>query len=159
MIIAVFLGNVSCDQITKTAARNSIEYGERIQVISEGFLTLTKVENTGAFLSLGQHLPSLIKIPLLMITPSLVLIGIFVSILRRQNVYANYALPVAFIIGGGIGNLFDRIMYGSVTDFLHMNFHIFQTGVFNMADVSIMLGTFWLFITQFKHQKNIQTEL
>jgi signal peptidase II len=46
----------------------------------------------------------------------------------------------AFVIGGGIGNLYDRIMFGSVTDFLHIDFVIFQTGIFNFADVSIMIG-------------------
>ncbi|MFA6946987.1 MAG: signal peptidase II [Pedobacter sp.] len=45
-----------------------------------------------------------------------------------------------FVIGGGIGNLYDRIVHGSVTDFLHLDLGVFQTGIFNMADVSIMLG-------------------
>ena len=45
-----------------------------------------------------------------------------------------------FVIGGGIGNVFDRIAYGSVTDFLHVKFGIFQTGIFNVADLSIMTG-------------------
>jgi len=47
-----------------------------------------------------------------------------------------------FVIGGGIGNLFDRIVHGSVTDFLHVDFGFFQTGIFNMADLSIMMGIF-----------------
>jgi signal peptidase II len=47
-----------------------------------------------------------------------------------------------FVIGGGIGNVFDRIVYGSVTDFLHINFGFFQTGIFNLADLSIMTGVF-----------------
>ena len=51
-------------------------------------------------------------------------------------------IAFGLIIGGGIGNLYDRVVFGRVTDFLHMNFHFFQTGVFNMADVSIMTGTF-----------------
>lgn len=49
-------------------------------------------------------------------------------------------IGVCFLIGGGIGNIYDRIVYGSVTDFLHMDFVLFKTGIFNMADVSIMTG-------------------
>ncbi len=68
----------------------------------------------------------------------------------------NFAIPFAFIIGGGIGNLYDRILYGSVTDFLHMDFQLFRTGIFNMADVSIMIGVFWLMFTQLKTRQNNQ---
>ena len=49
-------------------------------------------------------------------------------------------IGICFLIGGGIGNIYDRIVYGSVTDFLHMDFVLFKTGIFNMADVSIMTG-------------------
>ena len=44
------------------------------------------------------------------------------------------------VAGGGIGNIFDRVMYGSVTDFLYVRVGIFQTGIFNFADVSITAG-------------------
>jgi signal peptidase II len=145
IIIAVLLSNVGCDQITKTVARNNLAYGENISVIS-GYLTLTKVENAGAFMSLGNQLPDLIKIPLLMIIPALVLIAALIFILKKRQLDFHDTVPIAFIIGGGLGNLFDRFMYGSVTDFLHMDFYIFQTGIFNLADVSIMVGVGWLLI-------------
>ena len=44
------------------------------------------------------------------------------------------------MVGGGIGNIYDRLIHGSVTDFLHLDFGLFQTEIFNMADVSIMVG-------------------
>jgi signal peptidase II len=47
---------------------------------------------------------------------------------------------MCFLIGGGIGNIYDRIKFGSVTDFLHIDFILFRTGIFNLADVSIMIG-------------------
>ncbi|MCV9385100.1 signal peptidase II [Reichenbachiella ulvae] len=153
MVITVLLSNIGCDQISKNVARDYINYGEKISVVSS-YLTLTKVENSGAFLSLGNTLPNFIKIPLLTIFPSLVLIGMLVFILRKRKMDLNYSLPIAFIIGGGIGNLYDRILYGSVTDFLHMNFQFFQTGIFNMADVSIMVGIFWLLVIQINTKKD-----
>lgn len=42
-----------------------------------------------------------------------------------------------FVIGGGTGNLYRRIVHGSVTDFLHLDLELFQTGIFNLADVSM----------------------
>lgn len=157
LVVIVLLLNIGCDQISKNAARNNIEYGERISVISN-YLTLTKVENSGTFLSLGKNLPNALKIPLLTVIPTLILIGALVFILKKKKIDLNYALPIAFIIGGGIGNIYDRIRYGSVTDFLHMNFQLFQTGIFNMADVSIMAGTFWLLIIQLNTKMGKQIE-
>ena len=58
-------------------------------------------------------------------------------------------IGLCFVIGGGVGNLLDRIVYGSVTDFLYLKFGIFQTGIFNMADVSIMTGMFLVFLQFF----------
>jgi signal peptidase II len=51
-------------------------------------------------------------------------------------------LGFCLISGGGVGNICDRVVYGSVTDFLHINLLIFQTGIFNVADVTVMAGTF-----------------
>lgn len=65
-----------------------------------------------------------------------------------------------FVIGGGIGNLADRIIHGSVTDFLHLDLGVLQTGIFNFADVSIMaglmmiLGGFFLYPNHRITQKN-----
>ena len=150
LIIITFLAfNIGCDQITKNIARNNVDTGEHITVIPD-FLTLTKIENSGAFLSLGDSLPFLIKTILLTILPILILTGMLAFILTKSKLELEKAIPLAFIIGGGIGNLYDRIAFGSVTDFLHMNFHVFQTGIFNIADVSIMSGTFWLLISTIK---------
>lgn len=155
IVIIVLLSNIGCDQISKNAARNAIDYGERITVLPN-YLTLTKVENSGAFLSLGDNLPDIFKIPLLTIMPAIVLLGMLGFVLGNRKMTLNYALPIAFIVGGGIGNLYDRIRYSSVTDFLHMDFQLFQTGIFNMADVSIMIGTFWLLLIQFNTRKEKQ---
>ena len=57
-------------------------------------------------------------------------------------------LAFAFVIGGGIGNLIDRIAYGSVTDFLLIKLGMFKTGIFNMADMSVTTGVLiLLFLT------------
>ena len=155
LIVGVLLLNIGCDQITKQAARNHLEAGEPISIFSS-FLTLTKVQNTGAFLSLGSNLPEFVKIPILIIIPCLVLVGMLVYILRKNNMSLHFSLPLAFIIGGGIGNLYDRALSGSVTDFLHMDFYVFQTGIFNLADISIMVGSFWMIAAQLMNNEHRQ---
>ena len=52
----------------------------------------------------------------------------------------------SFVIGGGIGNVFDRIAYGRVTDFLYIDLGFFATEIFNMADVSIVIGALMVLI-------------
>lgn len=141
IITAVIFVNIGCDQVSKTVVRHHVEYNEQISLI-DGFLTLTKVENTGAFLSLGNQLPPAVKVILLNIFPLLAMLAAIVFVVRYVKMSKMLLVGVCFMIGGGIGNLYDRILHGSVTDFMHMKFGIFQTGVFNMADVSIMAGVF-----------------
>ena len=50
------------------------------------------------------------------------------------------------IIGGGIGNIYDRILYSSVTDFLYLEFGKLHTGIFNMADVSVVIGVLLILV-------------
>ena len=53
-------------------------------------------------------------------------------------------VAISCIVGGGVGNIYDRYLYGSVTDFMNLDLVLFRTGIFNMADVSIMFGALLL---------------
>ncbi|MBN8822600.1 MULTISPECIES: signal peptidase II [unclassified Spirosoma] len=139
LIILTVSVNIGCDQVSKTIVRDKVSYGERISLVQR-HLTLTNVENTGAFLSLGNTWPPLIKNILLLILPILALLVGFAYLILSAKATRLLALGASFIIGGGIGNLIDRAAYGSVTDFLHIRLGLLQTGIFNMADVSVMVG-------------------
>lgn len=145
-IALILIINIGCDQISKGLVRKKISYNETISLI-DNHLTLTKVENTGAFLSVGSGLPDFLKFILLSGIPLFALAFGIVYLFTRRHLSIISRLALSFAIGGGIGNIYDRIIYGSVTDFLHLDFGIFQTGIFNMADVSIMVGMM-LFILQ-----------
>lgn len=139
VIFAVLAINVGCDQISKSIVRKRIGPDEQISVV-DNYVRLMRVENEGAFLSLGNSLPRVVRFVLLSLFP-LAILGFGMGYLfTKQNLSWYMLLGFGFVIGGGIGNLFDRLVYGSVTDFMHIDFVIFQTGVFNMADVSIMTG-------------------
>lgn len=131
--------NFGCDQISKKIVRNEISDYEHISIIKDRF-TLTKVENSGAFLSLGDNMPYIFRLIILTGLPLLFLGYGLYFLFAKRNLPMSMQIALCFLIGGGIGNLYDRIVHGSVTDFMHMDFYLFQTGVFNFADISIMIG-------------------
>jgi signal peptidase II len=141
LIIGILALNVGCDQVSKNIVRENINYGDRITLV-KNFLTLTKVENTGAFLSLGNSLPQPFRFAVLAIFPIFILGLALAYLLLKKDISKISIFGISLLIGGGIGNIYDRIVYGSVTDFLHADFMLFQTGIFNFADISIMTGLF-----------------
>ena len=131
--------NISCDQLTKAMVRKQISPSEQITVIPD-HLTLTNIENSGAFLSMGQTWWQPLKSVLFIVLPTIVLLLGMYYMLRLGGRRPWLTLALGFAIGGGIGNMIDRLLYGSVTDFVHIRVGPLQTGIFNMADVSIMIG-------------------
>ena len=146
--ILLILANISCDQITKNSAREKLNYHEKVSVINDKFV-LTKVENTGAALSLGENLPPILKSIFLQILPLIVLMFLFRWILVHKDIPILNVVAFSFILGGGIGNIYDRILYDSVTDFMYIEIGFLHTGIFNMADVSVVVGSLLLFLSYF----------
>jgi len=139
IISLILCSSLACDQLSKNIARESLRYDEQIKLLNDR-LTLAKVENTGAFLSFGESMPEWLKFLFLVMIPLLVLASGIFYLFGNKNLTNAYTLGLCLVIGGGAGNIYDRIIYGSVTDFLHLDFGLFQTGVFNLADVSVMFG-------------------
>jgi signal peptidase II len=156
LILLLILMNIGCDQVSKYIVRGNIEYYQQVELIKDN-LILTKVENTGGFLGFGSAIHPLIKKILFLAFPALVLIILmgFILTRTRDNIY--FITGISFIIGGGIGNIFDRIVHGSVTDFLHIDIGIFRTGIFNLADVSIMFGTAFILIYNLTKRRRVIT--
>jgi len=138
-LIVFLILNIAVDQISKFIVRLEISDYEHIALIKNIF-TLTKVENSGAFLSLGDNMPYIFRLIILTGLPLLFLGYGLYYLFSKPNLPGSMQIALCFLIGGGIGNLYDRIVHGSVTDFMHLDFHIFQTGVFNFADIFIMIG-------------------
>jgi signal peptidase II len=145
LILLVLALNIGCDQVSKAIVRHKMTDYDQIGFL-HNHLTLMKVENKGAFLSVGNTLTGPIRLIMLNLLPlSAVLFGLY-FIFSRADLNRITLFAVIMIVGGGIGNIYDRIVHGSVTDFLHINFEVFQTGIFNVADMSIMAGMFTLLI-------------
>ncbi len=112
-------------------------------------IVIQRVENTGAFLSLGDSLSGPAKTILLNILPLIAILFGLYYILTKPDLNRVTLLGIILIVGGGAGNLYDRIVHGSVTDFMHINFVLFQTGIFNVADMSITAGAAIILIHSF----------
>ena len=151
ILTLVFL-NISCDQLSKKMARNKIETNERIQVIQDSFI-LTKVENRGAAYSFGADWDPTVKRIVLQVIPAIVLLVLLILTLRKNDYPKAVIIGFSFVIGGGIGNVFDRIVYGSVTDFMYVDLGFFATEIFNMADVSIVIGALLVLTHTLLHKK------
>ena len=157
-ILLLVLANTGCDQISKHAARRHIGYFETIEVIGK-HLVLTKIENSGAFLSAGDSMGDSVKFVFLSFVPLIALLYGIYYLLTHENLPRLLVTGICFVIGGGLGNLYDRFRYGSVTDFVHIDFYPVKTGIFNLADVSIMVGMILIIINlYFKRIRTISTE-
>jgi signal peptidase II len=138
LILFMLSINIGCDQVSKTFVRHHLEYYQQVRFFGDHF-RLIKVENTGAFLSVGNSLSGPLRFILLNLLPLMAVAAGLVFMLTRELTRTTL-FSVILIVGGGFGNIYDRIRYGSVTDFMHIKFGSLQTGIFNVADVSIMLG-------------------
>jgi len=152
ILLAVVVLNIGCDQVTKDIARKQLEYGYEVEVIGN-YLILVKVENTGAFLGMGSEMNDTLKVILLNGLPLVVLLALMGYVFYKKDLSIWLIVAIAFIVGGGIGNIIDRFLYGSVTDFMHIDLVIARTGVFNMADVSVMVGTGMLLVDSLRKPK------
>ncbi|MFK7747700.1 MAG: signal peptidase II [Kordia sp.] len=151
-IILLVLLNIGCDQISKNLVRNNVEASQRIELIGENFI-LTKVENDGAMLGFGSDLTPTLKVIFLQIIPVTVLLVLLFRVLVKTNMNKWLVFAFACLIGGGIGNLFDRIAHGEVTDFFYIDLgEYLRTGVFNMADVSVTMGVILILFLSIRYR-------
>lgn len=164
-IITVIILTIAADQISKVLVRSNVGLrnaenpGERIPLIGDAFV-LMHVENTGAFLGMGSELNDTLRIVLLLVLPVIVLAFVLAYILKDKQLDKWSLFAFSSIIGGGIANIYDRIVYGKVTDFLFIDLGgIFKTGIFNLADLSVTTGMIILVLISLKKKKTKHTQV
>jgi signal peptidase II len=154
-IISIIFITIAADQISKIWIRMNVEAGSQSEIIGKYF-TLHNVENEGAFLGMGSDLNPTLRLLLLLVLP-IVVLGFVLRHIFKDKSLDNWSLfAFSSIIGGGLANVYDRIVRDSVTDFWHIDLGgVFRTGIFNMADLSVTTGMIILVIASFK-KKNIE---
>jgi signal peptidase II len=134
---------VLLDQWTKRLVATRIAMYSHIQIIP-GFFRLTHTENTGAAFSLFADSPSHWKTVLLIGFSFVAMVIVSVLLWKQTRALTITGVALAFILGGAVGNLWDRVASGRVVDFLLFYIKQYQWPVFNLADSAIVVGAILL---------------
>src|SRR6266567_4199602 len=130
---------VLLDRWTKRLVAARIAMYTHIQIIP-GFFRLTHTENTGAAFSLFANSPSHWKTALLIGFSVVAMVIVSVLLWRQTHTPTLTGIALSLILGGAVGNLWDRVASGRVVDFLLFYFKQYQWPVFNLADSAIVVG-------------------
>jgi len=144
--VALVAGSIWLDQITKRLAVEHL-LGARPTELFFGLVRLTYAENTGAWGSLGAHWPNALKLLAFVLAPGALLLGVLVYLLCARAIRWSGVIAYALIVGGGLGNLVDRVRAGSVVDFLYVGIGRVGTNIFNVADVAVVAGVLLVLVT------------
>ena len=132
------------DQLTKIYFNTAFQYGERLHLLP--FFDFTLVYNRGAafsFLATEEGWQRWLFTGL-----GCVAAVVIVWMLRRTPGQPRFSLALALILGGAVGNVIDRVVYGHVVDFLLFYWNDWQFPAFNLADVGISCGAVLLVLDE-----------
>jgi len=146
----VSIGCIGCDQTTKLLAKDLLQPTGSKSYLFDTF-RLTYAENGGAFLGMGDSLPISVRLLIFQFAVSVILIALLLYIVRSDHLSALETTSFSLFLAGGSSNLFDRITNdGFVVDFLNVGVGPIRTGIFNIADVAILLGAIMLLLSQYR---------
>jgi len=150
IVIFIFL----LDRFSKIYILNYVEENGNIDIYVNSFLNLILVWNTGIgfglFSSEGTLFYNLITILIAFIN---IIIIYFISTTKDYRIYF-----FLIILGGSLGNLFDRVYYFAVPDFIDINYKGFHWFIFNVADIFISIGIICLIISELFFFNKIKNE-
>ena len=146
--LGVSLAVIVADQATKAAIHAALGPGE--QIVVTGFFSLVLAYNTGAAFSFLAGADGWQR--WLFAVIAVVASVVIVWLLRRGGSKA-FCLGLALILGGALGNLWDRLALGKVVDFLLFHYAGWAYPAFNVADSAITVGAGLLILDSFRHGK------
>ena len=139
------------DRLTKLWVERHIEVGRAIVVLPRIF-RITHVLNTGAAFSLFENLNP-VAVRTLLIAFSVVSVAVVLGLLYKLGrAWSLTAVSLALILGGALGNLYDRIHYAHVVDFLEVHIVHYHWPDFNIADSAIVIGACLLLLEMLRPQ-------
>lgn len=153
VFLAVFIGQVVIDQWTKQIATANLKYAPVKSWLGDTF-RLQYATNDGAFLSLGANLPPTARYWVLTIGVGILLLALCVYSFVSKKLDLQQVAAYSLIASGGFSNWVDRARFdGVVVDFMNMGIGGLRTGVFNVADIAILVGIGMLFLQSYKEEK------
>jgi len=153
LLASITAACVGCDQVTKGIAAAHLERRPPLLMLG-GVVRLSYAENRGAFLGLGATWPAPLRMALFVGVTLAMVAGMAFVALKRGGAGRTWLVALALVIGGGVGNLIDRIALGAVRDFLNVGVGPLRTGIFNGADLAISTGVALLLLARAEKKKS-----
>ena len=153
-ILSAFLIIISIliDFFSKIYISNLLDNNETI--IFTNYIILEKFYNKGIAFSIFNSDSALINYIILFIIILVIAFIIRLFLTQFNKLKQNEVIAYSLIIGGAVGNMIDRIIHGYVLDFIFIHYNNFYfPAIFNLADVSISLGVFFLLLAYLKEEK------
>ena len=153
-ILSTFLIIISIliDFFSKIYISNLLDDNETI--IFTNYIILEKFYNKGIAFSIFNSDSALINYIILFIIILVIAFIIRLFLVQFNKLKQNEVIAYSLIIGGAVGNMIDRIMHGYVLDFIFIHYNSFYfPAIFNLADVSISLGVFFLLLAYLKEER------
>jgi signal peptidase II len=140
LFLAVLLAAAGCDQATKRLAREVLGGSSAVSLAADT-VRFELAANPGGFLSFGADLPAGVRSLFFLAVVPLGLLLLCILVLRAAPPSHASLVGLGLVAGGGLANWIDRLVQdGAVTDFVSLGLGPLRTGIFNVADVSVMAG-------------------
>jgi len=140
VLAAAVVFTIGCDHVTKSLATMALAGSAGHSWLADT-IRLQYAENAGGFLSLGAQWPWLIRTGLFTTLTGLVLLLLAALVWRSSDSWSSWpAIGLTLFVAGGLSNWIDRVSHGTVVDFMNLGVGSLRTGIFNVADVAIMIG-------------------
>jgi signal peptidase II len=137
---------VAADRWTKWLASRRIELGDHVTVIAHIF-AISHVENPGAAFSLFNDSSSPGRVRwMLLVFSLLAAVAVLIALLKLGRRISATTIALALILGGALGNAYDRLRFGYVIDFLEVHIVHYHWPDFNVADSAIVVGGIMLLL-------------
>lgn len=149
---------VLADRLSKMAIQHSVTMFDSISLVP-GWLRIVHTENPGAAFGVLADGNALVRTIVLIGISSLVLIFVVSALWNPRSAFSSSVtrLGLGLILGGAIGNLYDRIIYTTVTDFIEIYHGAWSFPAFNVADSAITVGAILLLIDLLRsRQKRVE---
>lgn len=157
LIIFSIIILIGCDQQSKKIAKSELMGKPRVTMLS-GSVILVYAENTGGMLSFGSDLSNKTKFIIFTLFVGIALTIMLIYTILAKNLALFKLIAFTLIIGGGLGNLIDRIIHGgAVIDFIVLQMFDLSTGIFNAADMFVMIGMFIILIGNLLVKQKLKT--
>ena len=140
------------DQFIKLLINKNLPLGHSIKIIPN-FFSIFYLKNTGAAFSILEN-----STPILVIISVIIIVLLDRSIKKTSKFTALEEISLGLIMGGIFGNLIDRIIHHGVIDYLSFKIFSYSFPVFNLADISIVVGVGLYFIALIKEKQRIRSK-